>query len=148
MAEAATGVRGSILGTRVLRVEDPAFLTRGATYTDDVVDERLTGALRATFVRSPVAHARIAAVDASDALATDGVVAVLTAADLEGVPGAQPPPVPFLPAAMAQPLLAVDVVRFVGQPVAVVLTDDAYTGEDAAELVVVDYEPLPALVDM
>jgi carbon-monoxide dehydrogenase large subunit len=148
MAEAATELRGSILGTRVTRVEDPAFLTRGAIYTDDVVDDRLVGALRATFVRSPIAHARITSIDTSAALAADGVVAVLTASDLEDVPAAQPPPVPFLPAAMAQPLLAPDVVRFVGQPVAVVLTDDAYAGEDAGELVDIDYEPLPALIDM
>ncbi|HEY5334432.1 MAG TPA: xanthine dehydrogenase family protein molybdopterin-binding subunit [Mycobacteriales bacterium] len=148
MAQPATELRGSILGTRVMRVEDPAFLTRGAIYTDDVVDERLAGALRATFVRSPIAHARITSIDTSAALAADGVVAVLTASDLEDVPEAQPPPVPFLPAAMAQPLLAAGVVRFVGQPVAVVLTDEAYEGEDAAELVEVDYDPLPALVDV
>ena len=148
MAQPATEVRGSILGTRVVRVEDPAFLTRGAVYTDDVVDDRLAGALRATFVRSPIAHARITAIDTSEALAADGVVAVLTAADLEGVPPTQAPPMPFLPAPMAQPLLAQDVVRFVGQAVAVVLTDGAYRGEDAAELVAVDYDPLPAVVDV
>ncbi|HEX7354450.1 MAG TPA: xanthine dehydrogenase family protein molybdopterin-binding subunit [Mycobacteriales bacterium] len=148
MAEVATQTRGSILGTRVARIEDPAFLTRGATYTDDVVDDRLAGALRATFVRSPIAHARITSIDTSDALAADGVVAVLTAADLAGVPETQAPPMPFLPAPMAQPLLAKDVVRFVGEPVAVVLTDDAYQGEDAAELVAVDYDPLPVVVDV
>ena len=59
----------SILGTRVVRVEDPDFLTRGATYTEDVVDDRLTGALHATFVRSPVAHATVVGIDTTAALA-------------------------------------------------------------------------------
>ena len=53
----------SIMGTRVVRVEDPQFLSRGATYTDDLIDERLTGALHLTLVRSPLAHARITSVD-------------------------------------------------------------------------------------
>src|SRR6476661_4023087 len=119
----------SILGTRVVRTEDPLFLTRGATYTDDLVDERLTGALHATFVRSPIAHARITAVDVSAATATPGVVAVLTADDLGDVPE-QRPMMRAYPDAMAQPLLARDVVRFVGEPVAVVLTEDRWSGED------------------
>jgi carbon-monoxide dehydrogenase large subunit len=139
-------VRGSILGTRVQRTEDPGFLTRGAVYTDDLVDDRLAGAVRATFVRSPVAHARIVSVDVTAAAAADGVVAVLTGRDLGQVPD-QRPSMPMYPAAMVQPLLATDVVRFVGEPVAVVLTTGRYTGEDAAELVVVDYEPLPVVVD-
>jgi carbon-monoxide dehydrogenase large subunit len=148
VVEQADGVlpRGSILGTRVLRSEDPGFLTRGAIYTEDLVDERLAGAVRVTFVRSPVASARIVSVDTSAAEAHPGVVAVLTAADLGDVP-APKPMMPMYPAAMAQPLLATDVVRFVGEPVAAVLTDDRYTGEDAAELVAVDYEPLPVVVD-
>ena len=72
----------SILGTRVVRVEDPLLLTVGGTYTEDLVDPRLTGALHATFVRSPLAHARVLSVDSSRACAATGVVAVLTAADL------------------------------------------------------------------
>src|SRR5215468_8430313 len=67
---------GSILGTRVLRTEDPALLRRGGIYTDDVMDERLDGAVHVTFVRSPVAHARIESVDAAAALTGAGVVAV------------------------------------------------------------------------
>jgi len=136
----------SILGTRVVRTEDPLFLTRGAVYTDDLVDDRLAGALHATFVRSPVAHARIEAIDTSAATGAPGVVAVLTADDLGDVPE-QRPMMPAYPAGMAQPLLARGVVRFVGEPVAVVLTEERYQGEDAAELVAVDYEPLPAVVD-
>src|SRR5436305_7797261 len=107
----------SILGTRVVRTEDPLFLTRGAVYTDDLVDDRLAGAVHATFVRSPVAHARITSIDTSAAAAAPGVVAVLTADDLGEVP-AQQPMVRSYPAAAAQPLLARDVVRFVGEPVA------------------------------
>ena len=136
---------GSILGTRVLRSEDPGFLTTGAVYTDDLVDERLAGAVHATFVRSPVAHARIESIDASGAVGMPGVVAVLTADDL-GAPD-QRPMMPMYPASMMQPLLARDVVRYVGEPVAVVLTEERYQGEDAAELVAVDYDPLPVVVD-
>ena len=134
--------RGSILGTRVLRTEDPEFLTTGAVYTEDLVDERLAGAARATFVRSPVAHARILSIDTAEALAAPGVVAVYTAQDLD-TPGRSSRRYPMYDAAFAQPLLADGVVRFVGEPVAVVLTDDRYSGEDAAELVAVDYDPLP-----
>jgi carbon-monoxide dehydrogenase large subunit len=136
---------GSILGTRVLRTEDPGFLTTGAVYTDDLVDERLAGAVRVTFVRSPVAHARIVSIDTEAAAGMPGVVAVLTADDLET--REQRPAMPMYPASMRQHLLARDVVRFVGEPVAVVLTEEQYQGEDAAELVSVDYEPLPAVVD-
>jgi carbon-monoxide dehydrogenase large subunit len=143
---ASRGPGGSILGTRVQRAEDPAFLTRGAVYTDDVVDERLSGAVHATFVRSPIAHGRILSIGTAAAAAVPGVVAVLTARDLADVPE-QRPVLPMYPAQMAQPLLAGDVVRFVGEPVAVVLTEDRYAGEDAAELVEVEYDPLPAVVD-
>ena len=71
----------SILGTRVVRTEDPGFLTTGAVYTDDVVDERLAGACHVFFVRSPIAHARITSVDTSAALEAPGVIAVFTGAD-------------------------------------------------------------------
>ncbi len=138
----------SILGTRVLRSEDPGFLTRGGVYTDDVVDPRLAGACHVSFVRSPVAHARISAVDVSAALASPGVVAVFTGDDLAEIAPA-PPPVPgMINEAMRQPVLARDVVRFVGEAVAAVVTAEPYQGEDAAELVDVDYDPLPPLPDM
>ncbi|HEX5493918.1 MAG TPA: xanthine dehydrogenase family protein molybdopterin-binding subunit [Mycobacteriales bacterium] len=136
----------SILGTRVVRTEDPLFLTRGATYTDDLVDERLAGALHVTIVRSPVAHARIVSVDATEALAAPGVVAVVTGADLTDV-SPIPPPFPMFNKAMVEPLLATDTVRYVGNAVAVVLTEQRYQGEDAAELVAVDYDPLPPVID-
>src|SRR3954454_18583132 len=90
ITEAPAWRAGSILGTRVLRVEDPGFLTSGAVYTDDLVDERLTGAVHATFVRSPVAHARITGIDPSGAVGVPGVVAVLTADDLAEAPAQKP----------------------------------------------------------
>ncbi|HEY3683744.1 MAG TPA: xanthine dehydrogenase family protein molybdopterin-binding subunit [Streptosporangiaceae bacterium] len=137
----------SILGTRVVRTEDPRLLTSGATYVDDLRDPALIGAAHLTFVRSPLAHGRVTGIDADAARAEPGVVAVLTAADLDDVP----PPVPDGAegaAAMGEPLLAGDTVRFVGEPVAIVVTDERYQGEDAAELVSVDYEPLTAVVDL
>ena len=148
----------SILGTRVVRIEDPRLLTAGGTYVDDLRVPQLTGAARVTFVRSHHGHALITGIDASAALAAPGVIAVLTYQDINDIP--PPPPLPeggpppgseAAPLPMGgvwqEPLLAVDRVRFVGEPVAMVLTDDSYQGEDAAELVSVDYEPLPAIVD-
>ncbi len=134
----------SIMGTRVVRTEDPVFLSRGATYTDDLTDERLNGALHLTLVRSPLAHARITAVDVEAAREAPGVVAVFTGADVDLAPallfaGAN--------SGMVRPWLATDKVRFVGEPVAAVLTELAYQGQDAADLVEVDYDPLPAVVD-
>jgi aerobic carbon-monoxide dehydrogenase large subunit len=135
----------SILGTRVLRTEDPRFLTSGGVYTEDVVDERLDGACHVFFVRSPLAHARILGVDVTAALSAPGVIAAFTGADLAGLPAIKPGP--MFNQQMTRPLLATDKVRFVGEPVAIVVTEQAYQGEDAMELVDVDYDPLPAVVD-
>jgi aerobic carbon-monoxide dehydrogenase large subunit len=139
----------SILGTRVLRTEDPAFLSTGGVYAEDVQDERLSGAVHVHFVRSTVAHAKISAIVTDAAKAADGVVAVYTGADLDAA-GLAPlrPMMPNMNQAMTQPLLATDTVRFVGEPVAVVVTEQPYQGEDAIELVDVDYDFLPAVVDM
>src|SRR4051812_41192727 len=119
----------SILGTRVVRTEDPLFLTRGATYTDDLTDERLTRALHATFVRSQVAHGRLLSVDPPAAREARGGVAAATA---EALPDLEPlpPPFPFINQEMTRPWLASDRVRFVGDPIAVVLTEERYQGED------------------
>jgi carbon-monoxide dehydrogenase large subunit len=147
----------SILGTRVVRTEDPRLLTAGGTYVDDLREPELAGAARVTFVRSPLAHALITGVDASAALAAPGVAAVLTYQDINDIPPPPPPPeggpppgseaAPLpLGGVWQEPLLAVDRVRYVGEPVAIVITDDSYQGEDAAELVSVDYQPLPAVV--
>jgi len=144
----------SILGTRVVRTEDPLLLTSGGTYVDDLRVPELAQAARVTFVRSPVAHAAITGIDVSAAWDAPGVVAVLTAADMDDLPppppdsgltGTEGAPLP-LGGTWSEPLLATDRVRFVGEPVAVVITDDRYQGEDAAELVSVDYDPLPAVV--
>ncbi|HEX3966109.1 MAG TPA: xanthine dehydrogenase family protein molybdopterin-binding subunit [Trebonia sp.] len=139
----------SILGTRVLRSEDPDFLSTGAVYTEDVQDERLAGAVHVHFVRSIAAHARIAGINTEAARQADGVVAVFTGADLAAA-GVQPvkPPMPTMNQAMVAPWLPTDTVRFVGEPVAVVVTEHPYQGEDAIELVDIDYDFLPAVVDM
>ena len=143
----------SILGTRVIRTEDPRLLTAGGVYVDDLRTPELNGAARVTFVRSPVAHARITGIDTSEALAEPGVIAVLTVADMDDL--APPPPSSGewdgspapLGGPWAEPLLAIDTVRFVGEPVAVVITDSGYQGEDAANLVTVDYDPLPVVLE-
>jgi carbon-monoxide dehydrogenase large subunit len=137
----------SILGTRVVRTEDPGFLTRGAVYTDDVQDERLEGACHVFFVRSPLAHASINSIDLSAARDAPGVIAAYAAADLVDLPEL-PPIMAIIDQRMTQPLLARDVVRYAGEPVAVIVTEQAYQGEDAAELADVDYDPLPVVVDM
>src|SRR3989440_2346024 len=82
----------SILGTRVVRIEDPRLLTAGGTYVEDVRVPELLGAARVTFVRSPHAHALITGVDASAALAAPGVVGVLTYQDINDIPPPPPPP--------------------------------------------------------
>jgi aerobic carbon-monoxide dehydrogenase large subunit len=125
----------SIMGTRVLRTEDPRLLTNGGVYTDDLRVPELTGAAYVTIVRSPLAHALITGIDTSAATDMPGVVAVLTAADLPAPPENDKP--------TAEPSLARDRVRYVGEPVALVLTEGRYQGEDAAELVSIDYDPLP-----
>ncbi len=153
-ANRAKEVRVSILGTRVVRTEDPRLLTAGGTYVDDLAVPELAGAARITFVRSPIAHALITGLDLSAARSAPGVVAVLGAQDMDDLPapppddgtrpeGSEAAPLP-LGGLWAEPLLAAGRVRYVGEPVAMVLTDGSYRGEDAAELVSVDYEPLPA----
>jgi carbon-monoxide dehydrogenase large subunit len=137
----------SILGTRVERVEDPRLLTEGAVYTDDLSDDRLTGAVYVTFVRSSVAHGRITSIDVSAARAAPGVIDVVTAADLKA-DGVETLPLinPGYNAVMVQHVLADATVRYVGEPFAAVVTERRYQGEDAAELVEADIDPLPAVV--
>jgi aerobic carbon-monoxide dehydrogenase large subunit len=142
----------SIMGTRVIRTEDPRLLTAGGVYVDDLRTPELNQAASVTFVRSPLAHARITGIDASEALNEPGVVAVLTVRDMDDLPPPPPSsgewdgsPAP-LGGPWAEPLLAIDTVRFVGEPVAVVITDSRYQGEDAADLVTVDYDPLPVVL--
>ena len=135
---------GSILGNRVLRKEDPKFLTTGGVYVDDLLDEpALNGALHVTYARSSVAHGLITGIDYSDALMMPGVIAIYSGADL----GLQPMPSPYNPMA-TRTLLAIDKVRYVGEPVVAIVTDTREQGEDAAEAVIIDYDVLEAHVDL
>lgn len=133
----------SLVGADVLRSEDEPLLTGSGRFVADV---HRPGQLAARVVRSPLPHARLSGVDATVALALPGVVDVLTAAD---VPDARIPiRLPFAEtpecAGALQPLLARDRVRYVGEPVAVVVAEDAYVAEDAAELVTLELDELPA----
>ena len=135
---------GSILGNRVLRKEDPKFLTSGGEYVDDMLDEPLlAGAAHVVYVRSSVAHGRILSIDTADAASMPGVLGVYTAASL----GLAPVPAQFNPM-VARTLLASDKVRYVGEPVAAIVAETREQGTDAAEAVLVDIETLDALIDL
>lgn len=133
----------SLVGARVIRKEDPNLLLGRGRFVDDM---HPTGTVFMTFVSSTEAHARITDIDTSDAAGMPGVVAVYTAAhlaDLPLLPGLPPEVAP-----LHRPVLATDTVRFVGEPVAVVVAEDRELAADAAEAVVVDYEPLPVLASI
>lgn len=132
---------GSILGHAVRRREDPAILEGAARYFDDL---QVDGLLHVVFVRSTIAHATVESVDTADAAAMPGVVAVYAADDLglDPVQGFV-----MLPPVFSRPPLASERVRFVGDIVAAVVAESRAQAVDAAEQVIVDYEPLPALVD-
>jgi aerobic carbon-monoxide dehydrogenase large subunit len=129
------------LGGPMLRSEDPALLTGAARYLDDVP---CAGALHGVFVRSPIAHALVRSVDVDGACAMPGVVGVFVAEDMGGL---RMPPVEDSPEVFARPLLAIDRVRFVGEPVAVVVAQTRAQAMDAADAVIVDYEPLAPVID-
>ncbi|MDA8309908.1 MAG: xanthine dehydrogenase family protein molybdopterin-binding subunit [Actinomycetota bacterium] len=135
----------SVLGHRVERLEDPPLLTGAAEYLADL---HPPGVLHAVFVRSSVAHGVLRAVDVSGARSQPGVVAVFTAGDLAlgGIPEWPRAEGPARPA-LARPCLAGGRVRFVGEAVAVVVAESVAAALDAAELVVVDVDPLPVVVD-
>ena len=142
------------VGTRVRRREDARLLTGRAQHVGDL---RLPGTVHVSIVRSPLAHARIGSIDATAARTSEGVIAVYTASDLGGRVG------PMVESAredlsarlaelvelevrsLPMPVLAADVVRWLGQPVAAVVATDPYFAEDAAALVQVEYDPMPAL---
>ncbi len=140
----------SVMGTRVERREDPVFLTGAAQYTADLDEPLLADAVHVHFVRSTIAHARITELDVSEAAAAPGVVAVLTMDDIEKA-GDLPPfgvAVPgMIPDALTRPWLADGVVRFVGEAVVAIVAESAAAAADAAELVIIDYDPLEAVVD-
>jgi aerobic carbon-monoxide dehydrogenase large subunit len=143
--EQATTGNGHV-GRAMRRKEDPRLITGQASYVDDI---NLTGQLWAAWVRSPEAHAKILSIDTSAAKARDGVVAVYTHEDLDMAAG--------LPMAWVPPgvevntpdhwVLAKDEVKHVGDPVALVIGNDRYGVVDAAEDVLVEYEPLPVVTD-
>jgi carbon-monoxide dehydrogenase large subunit len=135
----------TLIGSPVERIEDLRFVQGRGQF---VADLTRPGQWHAAMVRSPVAHGRIRAIDASAALALPGVRAVVAARDI----GAPIPLIPFRRpnptiAPYAQPVIAADVVRYVGEPVAMVLADNAELAEDAVLAVGLDIEPLPPVVD-
>ncbi|MCP4959830.1 MAG: xanthine dehydrogenase family protein molybdopterin-binding subunit, partial [Actinomycetia bacterium] len=132
-----------MIGTRVVRKEDPDLLTGEGRFVGDIAP---VDALHVTFVRSIMAHARLTEVDTSQAKGFPGVVAVLTAADLDLQP--QTPDNPMLNQTMLRTWLATDRVRFVGEPIAVIVSETREGGVDAAEQVFVDYEPLDVVVSV
>ncbi len=133
----------SMLGTSVVRKEDPELLTVGGKYVDDLPAE---GALHAVFVRSMIAHGELGEIDTSDAVGMPGVVGIYTAADLELAP--RPPGMPMFNKAMTRSSLAIDRVRFVGEPIAVVVAETHLQAADAAEMVYPDIDMLPAVVSV
>ena len=132
----------AILGEPIVRLEDPSLLTGTGTFIDDLALERLAFV---TYARRPVAHARITAIDTSEARAparrhrrcsprptsTSDPSRSTSPCSLDDAP-----PVPRR-----------DVVRFVGEPIVAIVTEERYQGEDAAELVIVDYDPLPVVIE-
>ena len=136
-----------IFGSGIRRLEDPRLITGSAAYTDDLT---LPGMVHAAVLRSPHAHARIKKVDTSKAKAAKGVLVVFTGADTEGalksmpcawlIPNSALKTVPY-------PALAKDVVRYVGNAVAIVVAEDRYQAQDALDLIEVQYEPLPVVID-
>src|SRR5213083_1309656 len=133
------------MGSPMKRTEDPRLITGSSTYVDDI---KLPGMLYVTVVRSVHANANIVSVKTEAAKASAGVVEVLTGKDVSHLIGSVPcaaaiPGLKF----PKQPVLAVDAVRYVGEPVVAIVASDRYAGRDAADLVEVDYDPLPAVVD-
>ena len=136
-----------IFGSGIRRREDPRLITGQASYTDDIA---LSGTVYAAILRSPHAHAKIRSIDTAAAVAAPGVLAVYTGADTEGVLN----PIPcawIIPESDVKQVpyqaIASSVVRYVGEAVAVVVAEDRYQAEDAQELINVDYEVLPAVVN-
>lgn len=137
------------IGARVTRVEDARILTGRGRYVDDIV---LPGMLHAAFLRSQVPHGRLLSVDAGEARALPGVVAVYTGDDMQrittAVQAATVSGMNFIPGIKLPTVyaLATDKVRYVGDPIALVIAESRYIAEDALELIVEDIDPLDAVV--
>ncbi len=139
----------SMIGARIQRREDPKLITGHGHYVDDIT---LVNMAHMSVVRSPHAHARIKSIDTSAARASKGVVAVLTFAEIKPlILGPIPVTNSFVADKKQVPEqwpIASDEAVYAGEPVAVVIAEDRYLADDAAQLVVVDYEPLPAVMDL
>src|SRR5437660_173438 len=137
----------AMLGSPIKRREDPRLITGQATYVDDI---KIPGMLYMAVLRSPYGHARINSINTEAARNHPGVVAVYLAEDLKGAVGNVAIAVPLGKIAEGMGVhgpLAEGKVRFYGDPVAVVIADDRHTARDARDLIEVEYEPLPAVVD-
>ncbi len=131
-----------LIGERVKRREDPRLIQGRATYVDDI---KLTGMRHLAFKRSDIAHGTITSIDTSAAEKMDGVEAVFTGADIAKILAPMPIGTPF--PSPPHYAVAVDTVRYAGEPVALVVANDRYAARDAADAIVVSYETLPAVVD-
>jgi carbon-monoxide dehydrogenase large subunit len=131
-----------LIGERVKRREDPRLIQGRGTYVDDL---KITGMRHLAFKRSDIAHGTITSIDTSAAEQMDGVDAVFTGADIAKILAPMPIGTPF--PSPPHYAIAVDVVRYAGEPVAVVVASDRYVARDAADAIVVSYDPLPAVVD-
>src|SRR5438067_405334 len=140
---AVSPVLPKLVGERVKRREDPRLIQGRATYVDDIA---LVGMQYIAFKRSDVAHARIRSVDTRAAEAMDGVEAVFTGAQVAEFLAPMPIGTPF--PSPEHRAVAVDTVRFSGEPVAVVVARDRFVARDAVDAIVVSYDPLPAVVDV
>src|SRR5882672_10630580 len=139
---ATTPVLPKLVGARTKRREDPRLIKGRGTYVDDIA---LVGMQNIAFKRSDVAHGRIRSIDTSAAQAMDGVEAVFTGAQIAELLAPMPIGTPF-PSPVHR-AVAVDIVRYAGEPVAVVVASDRYVARDAADAIVVEYDMLPAVVD-
>ncbi|WP_320177787.1 xanthine dehydrogenase family protein molybdopterin-binding subunit [Roseovarius pacificus] len=143
-ADQSQTVRPKYIGKKVERFEDPRLLTGRGLYSADIKADRM---VHVAFVRSDQAHARIVSVDTDDAAAAPGVIGVFTAADFPELPELSAPSAMKDYHATVCPVIARDVVRYVGEAVAVIVAQDRYLAEDAAALVMVDLDPLGATAD-
>jgi carbon-monoxide dehydrogenase large subunit len=138
---ATTPVLPKLVGQRIKRREDPRLIQGRATYVDDV---KIAGMQYLAFKRSDIAHGRIRRIDTSAAQAMDGVEAVFTGAQLAEMIGPMPIGTPF--PSPPHRAVAADVVRYVGEAVAVVVARDRYVARDAVDAIVVEYDALARLL--
>ena len=132
-----------LVGERIKRREDPRLIQGRATYVDDI---KLPGMLHMAFKRSDIAHGKITSIDTSAAEAMPGVELVITGAQLAEFLGPMPIGTPF--PSPDHHAIATDTVRYQGEPIAVVVAADRYLARDAADAIVVEFDPLPAVVDV